>query len=105
MRTNLTPRSAKWLIAIGLVLGAAAASAANGSTVTPEKESLIKVGMSADAVQQALGAPASVVTLRHEPGPTWNYDVAASYNHAIFEIDFDATGKVAWVDERQLPVE
>jgi hypothetical protein len=105
MPTNLKPRTARWLMAAGLVLGVAAANASNGFIVPHDRESLIKVGMDADAVQQTLGQPARVVTIGHQPGPTWTYDVAASWDHAVFEIEFDAAGKVARADERELLVE
>jgi outer membrane protein assembly factor BamE (lipoprotein component of BamABCDE complex) len=105
MQFKLKPQSAPWLVAAGLVLGVAAANASNGFTVTHEQESLVRVGMTADAVQQTLGRPAHVATQRHVPGPTWAYDVAPNRGHAAFEIDFDGAEKVAYVGERELPVE
>ena len=105
MQVKLKPRIAPWLFATGLALGAGVASASNGFTVTHEQESLVKVGMSAGEVQQALGQPARTATLRNQSGPTWTYDVAASWDHAVFQIDFDGAGKVASVDQRELPVE
>ena len=101
MQIRITPLPLRWMLAAGLALGLGAAHAAGGST-THEQEAQIKVGMTTQEVQAALGQPVRTVTYRKEPGPTWTYDVATAWSRSVFEIDFDAAGKVASFDEREL---
>jgi len=94
------------LLAAALVFGAAAAPAAEGYTVNPKQEARIKVGMSQDEVRQIVGQPVRVEKFGNEPGPTWTYDVAGGLGHvSMFDVDFDADGRVASAQERILEVD
>jgi outer membrane protein assembly factor BamE (lipoprotein component of BamABCDE complex) len=95
--------ASRGLLAAGLLLGvAAAAQAAGGFTVTKSQESAITVGMSTAEVMQALGRPEHRARYASEPGPTWTYTVvgATAHDALLFDVDFDASGKVASVSER-----
>lgn len=91
-----TPRA---LLAAALFSGAAAAQAATGITVTKSQEARVAPGMSAAAVQQALGRPEEDTKFRNEPGRTYTYRVAGD-GQILFDVNFDANGKVASVGER-----
>jgi outer membrane protein assembly factor BamE (lipoprotein component of BamABCDE complex) len=102
MNFKLTPSSRCMFLAAGLLFGAAAAQAASGFTVSENRETLIKEGMSTTEVQQALGRPAQMARFGNEPGPTWTYNVIGSpYPMAVFEVDFSADGKVVSTTERE----
>jgi len=96
---KLPPTLARVCIAAGLLAAVAAAQAASGFTVQPRQESLVVPGMDSTAVLQALGRPALQRSFHNEPGPTWTYRLAGS-EATLFDVDFDADGKVASVSER-----
>ncbi|WP_305807069.1 hypothetical protein [Stenotrophomonas sp. YIM B06876] len=99
MALKLIPSASRLLTVAGLVLGAAAAQAAGGYTVTQSQEALVTPGMSMDQVQQALGHPEQTIKYRNEPGPTFTYRVMSS-DPTLFDVDFGADGRVASVSER-----
>jgi outer membrane protein assembly factor BamE (lipoprotein component of BamABCDE complex) len=99
MTRKLVPSPPRALWAAALFLGAAAAQAAGGYTVTKSQEALVAPGMSATAVQQALGRPEANVKFRNEPGPTYTYRISG-VGQTLFDVDFGADGKVASVRER-----
>ena len=101
MSTLFKMPAPRLLLAAGLTLGAVAAHAASGFTVSPDQEQLVSVGMSQAEVLQALGRPAMNQHFMNEPGLTWTYDVPANIqHHTLFDVDFTADGKVASVSER-----
>lgn len=87
--------------ALGLVLGAVAAHAASGYSVTRHQEALVAPGMSRSDVLAALGHPVSHMHFGNEPGPTYTYRIVADGDH-VFDVDFDAAGKVLSTSERDL---
>jgi outer membrane protein assembly factor BamE (lipoprotein component of BamABCDE complex) len=93
------------LIAMGLALGAAAASAQSGYWVNKNQEMLVKPGMTKTEVQQALGRPSRDARYGAAPGSTWIYHVSGTAipeaaNRTLYEVDFDAEGKVISAGER-----
>jgi len=56
-------------------------------------------GMQSLDVQLALGRPEHKAKFHNEPGPTWTYRVAGSED-TVFDVDFDADGKVLSISER-----
>jgi len=106
MLYKLNASVSRCLLAAGLVFGATAAMAAGGFTVNGKQETLIKAGMSQDEVRQVVGQPARVEKFGNEPGPTWTYDVAGGLGYvSMFDIDFDADGRVASAQERIIEVD
>jgi len=99
MTSNLFSRTPRTLLAAGLFLGVAAAQAASGYRVDKRQESLVSVGMSTAEVQQVLGRPESNVKYHNEPGPTFTYRLTGD-EQTLFDVDFDANGKVASTSER-----
>ena len=92
----------------GLLFAASAAFAATGFTVQRADEAQIKVGMDKSAVMKLLGRPAHNVKYRAEPGRAWTYGVLAVDNSeaassTVFDVDFDANGKVLSFNERVEP--
>ena len=60
----------------------------------------MKLGMTADEVRHLVGSPAGIAKYGNEPGQTWSYRVpvaGVSPNEVVFDIDFDANGRVASV--------
>ena len=56
----------------------------------------VQVGMTATEVRSLLGAPSTNFRYRAASGPTWTYPNAGSIpDNVLFEIDFDAAGRVA----------
>jgi outer membrane protein assembly factor BamE (lipoprotein component of BamABCDE complex) len=101
MNTLFKMPAPRLLLAAGLTLGAVAAQAASGFTVSPDQEQLVSVGMSQAEVLQALGRPSLNQHFMNEPGLTWTYNVPANIqHHTLFDVDFTADGKVASVSER-----
>lgn len=91
--------------ASGLVLLSSLAFAANGFTLQRADEAQIKVGMDKDMVRKLLGRPAHNVKYRSEPGRAWTYgvlgvDAGMEESSTVFDIDFDANGKVLSMSER-----
>ena len=65
---------------------------------------LIKPGMTQDEVQQALGRPARTQHYSLSQSTTWTYDVdPLSAEQVIFDVDFNAQGRVAASGERRRP--
>ena len=61
--------------------------------------------MDKDVVRKLLGRPAHNVKYRAEPGRAWTYGVVGVDNdmeeaNTLFDIDFDAKGKVLSMSER-----
>lgn len=102
MNTPFTRFSPRAILATGLLFAVAAAQAASGVAITESREALVKQGMSAAEVEQAVGRPAEKARFLNEPGPLWTYNVTGGvYPMAVFEVDFGADGKVASVIERE----
>jgi len=99
MTLQLNAHAARLLLAAGLLAGVTAAQAASGFTVTPNQETLVVPGMQSLDVQLALGRPEHKAKFHNEPGPTWTYRVAGSED-TVFDVDFDADGKVLSISER-----
>ena len=99
MTVKLIPQAPRVLLAAGLFFGVAAAQAASGFTVSHDQETLVKQGMSTAEVQSTLGRPARSIKYGNEPGPTFTYRVVGS-EETLFDVDFDASGKVVSVNER-----
>jgi len=94
-----TPTTSRLLLTAGLLLGAAAAHAAGGYSVTAAQENRVSPGMDRAAVQQALGTPEINVQYLNEPGRTWSYQVIGTESK-LFDVDFSANGKVLSTSER-----
>ena len=88
------------IAAIGLALGFAAAHAASGTTVSRHQESLISAGMSESDVLAAIGKPENNVHYGSDPGRTFTYRVSAE-DELLFDVAFDANGKVLSATERE----
>jgi hypothetical protein len=99
MKLNRKPTVSRALLAVGLLVTFAAAQAAPGYTVTAAQQSQIKPGMSQSDVQSALGRPAAQTTFNNEPGATLTYRVAGATD-TLFDVNLDASGRVASVDTR-----
>lgn len=96
-------QTSRLIVASSLLLGFAAAHAASGFTVTPDQEKLVTTGMTMSEVQQALGHPALTEQFMNEPGPTLSYNLVGGADPSLlFDVDFDANGKVASVSEREI---
>src|SRR4051812_11104695 len=80
-------------LAAGMALSASSAHASG--FVAGRQESMVREGMSADSVRQALGAPANSVRYANESGPTWEYRARNGARDANYIVQFDAEGKVA----------
>jgi len=101
MNTTLKMAAPRLLLAAGLLLGAVAAQAASGFSISPADEQKVSVGMSQAEVMQVLGRPSRNQHFMNEPGLTWTYEVPAGLeSRTLFDIDFGADGKVASVNER-----
>jgi len=101
MKLSIKTPTPRWLLGAGFVLSVAAAHAASGITINSDQEKLAKVGMNTADVMQALGRPAQTVQYGNEPGPTWTYQVVTGgHDTTVFDVDFDANGKVASVGQR-----
>jgi outer membrane protein assembly factor BamE (lipoprotein component of BamABCDE complex) len=101
MKSNPGLRITRWLLAAGLATGISAAHAASGHTVTAAQESLITRGMTANQVERVIGQPDHVARYLNETGPSWTYAVAGGSwrDGPVFEVDFDAEGKVATTEQ------
>lgn len=100
----------QWSVVVGLALSVIAANAQDGFTVSPRQESLIKPGMSKSEVQQAIGRPSRDASYGVAPGSTWVYGITGMVNdgitenrNTVYEVDFDAEGRVISARERVLP--
>ena len=97
---NVTTRT---FLAMFALMAFACAHAAEGFSVKPEQESLVKPGMSRAEVRSALGAPSTSVRYPSEPGRTWTYKVLGKDTPpVVFDVDFNADGSVASSGERIL---
>ena len=88
------------IAAVGLALGLGAAHAMSGHTVTRQQEGQISAGMAQGGVLSALGKPDSNVHYGNEPGRTFSYHVSGD-PELLFDVDFDADGKVLSARERE----
>jgi|EndMetStandDraft_2_1072991.scaffolds.fasta_scaffold187146_2 outer membrane protein assembly factor BamE (lipoprotein component of BamABCDE complex) len=88
------------IAAIGLALGFAAAHAASGTIVSRQQESLISTGMSESDVLAAIGKPETSAHYGNESGQTFVYRVSGE-EELVFDVAFDASGKVLSVGERE----
>ncbi len=100
----------RWSVVVGLAFGVLAAQAQDGFTVKPHQESLVKPGMSKSEVQQVIGRPSQDQRYGMAPGSTWVYNVSGVANvpeivdgdRTVYEVDFDANGRVISARERTL---
>ena len=99
MTSKLFSRTPRTLLVAGLFLGAVAAQAAAGYTISQAQEGLVKPGMTTAEVQAALGHPSLNIHYHNEPGPTFTYDLAGVQD-TVFDVDFAADGTVASTSER-----
>ena len=87
-------RAGRSIFLTGLLLIVGAANASSGYTVTEQQEQAIKIGMNAAEVQRILGRPMQNRHYRNATGPSWFYDVPGMPVPTVFEIAFNADGKV-----------
>lgn len=104
----LPPFTRRLAMAAALALAAAAvapaALAVERFGFDTDRIPLIKPGMTQAEVQQALGRPARTQHYSLSQSTTWTYDVdPLSAEQVIFDVDFDAQGRVAASGERRLP--
>lgn len=95
-------------LVLAAALGLAAASVVPAALAAERFEAdripLIKPGMTQGDVQQALGRPARTQHYAPSHSTTWTYDVdPLAEEQVIFDVDFDAQGRVAASGERRLP--
>jgi subtilisin family serine protease len=97
MTLDLELRTARWILAGALAVGAVVAHAAAGYSVTESQEGAVKVGMSTTEVQQILGHPARIINYPYAPGPTWTYRVLgpSPFGMTEFDVAFGSDGKVS----------
>ena len=93
-------RISQGLVAAGFALGLTAAHAMSGFSVTHQQEKQINVGMAQSDVLAALGTPDNNVHYGSEPGRTFTYHVTGD-PEVLFDVDFDADGKVLSTSERE----
>jgi hypothetical protein len=91
-----------WAASATLVVaaGLAGCAATAGFNVDARQERLIKPGMTTTEVLNILGQPTRNMTYRNRPGPTFTYRVIPSITPMLFDVDFDASGKVESTSER-----
>lgn len=92
------------IAAIALASCAALTQHANGFWVDKSQQVLVVPGMSILQVQQALGTPTQRIQYRSQPGPTFTYKVTGTID-TLFDVDFDADGKVVSTNERIIPID
>ena len=92
------------IAAIALASCAALTQHANGFWVDKGQQVLVAPGMSIPQVQQALGTPTQRIHYRNQPGPTFTYKVTGTID-TLFDVDFDADGKVVSTNERIIPID
>lgn len=90
--------------ALGLAAASVAPAALAAERFEADRIPLVKAGMTQDDVQQALGRPARTQHYSLSQSTTWTYDVdPLAAEQVIFDVDFDAQGRVAASGERRLP--
>lgn len=105
MALQHTPRGSRLkLVAAGFAFCAALAQAASGFWVTPNQQALVTPGMSMAEVRQTLGHPTQNIKYRNQPGRTFTYKVTGTMD-TLFDVDFDADGKVLSTNERIVPID
>jgi outer membrane protein assembly factor BamE (lipoprotein component of BamABCDE complex) len=106
MTYTLSLFTSRTAMAAGLLLAASAAFSATGFTVTQPQEAQVTKGMSRDDVRGLLGRPSHNVKYMSQPGRTWTYGVlgASVADNTVFDIEFDASGKVMRFEERVEPM-
>ena len=103
MTTTFAWQPWRRVLGAGLLLGMALAHAAGGFSITRDQEALVKSGMTAEQVRQALGPPARNIKFAKLPGPTWTYNIAGALDPVIyFDVDFGYDGRVLTARERVL---
>ncbi len=102
----MTPRltASACPLAAALAIGAAPAMAADpgGFQVSKAQQELVRAGMSADEVRQAIGQPSRIYNYRNEPGPTWTYSVIGENCTMVYEVDFGPDGRVIKAMQREI---
>ena len=90
--------------ALGLAAASVVPAALAAERFDADRIPLVKPGMTQDEVQQALGRPARTQHYSLSQSTTWTYDVdPLAAEQVIFDVDFDAQGRVATSGERRLP--
>jgi len=101
MQSTFDLRPIHVLVAAVLGLGATAAQAVSGLTISRDQEALIAVGMGATEVERAIGRPDQIARRPYELGSIWTYEVAGpEFPVILFDVDFGTDGKVERVGER-----
>jgi len=102
--TSLATRQIVIAAALGLAAASVATAAPAAERFDPARTALVKPGMTQDEVQQVLGRPAHTQHYSLSQSTTWTYDVdPVAAEQVIFDVDFDAQGRVAASGERRLP--
>ena len=90
--------------ALALAAASVAPAALAAERFEADRIPLIKPGMTQDEVQQVLGRPARTQHYSLSQSTTWTYDVdPLAAEQVIFDVDFNAQGRVAASGERRLP--
>ena len=102
MQSKPNSRGTRWCLVASLLAGVAAAHAADGVRVEPQQERLVRLRMSPDQVEQVIGQPFVIARHGFASGRTWSYEVDRGPMASVvwFDVNFDANGAVASVDER-----
>ena len=88
------------LAACAVVAGCAGAGFPTlGYNIQPQDKQRIQLGMSSAQVLQLLGPPRLNRRFNNLPGPSWTWRIHSSEN-LVFDVDFDADGKVIAMVER-----
>ena len=80
-----------------------AAVVGGGYNVQTPDEAKVAIGMTPEQVLQVLGPPSRKAAYRNQPGPTFTYRVIGQ-REMVFDVDFDADGKVMSKSERMEPM-
>lgn len=100
MTHHFSTQTARALLAVGLVLGAATASVASDCSVPHAQETMVHPGMSMAEVQKVLGRAETRLKYHSETGETLIYHVD-DLDQTHFFVQFDANGMVNSVGEYQ----
>lgn len=102
-QTTHAAQPTRQLLLAGLLSSlAGAALAADGVTIAPGQEQLVRPHMRAAQVEQAIGLPYRISRHGAARGPVWSYAIDRGPRAAVvwFEVHFDASGAVSSVEER-----
>lgn len=101
----------RFLTSLSLLIAATALASctaltqhASGFWVDKSQQALVTPGMSMADVRQTLGHPTENIQYRNQPGPTFTYKVTGTVD-TLFDVDFDANGKVVSTNERIIPID